>query len=135
MRRMCRLAGILILVFSFSGIEAQHASETFGRNRIQYKNFDWKYLSSENFDVYFYRVEAYISLKNYSSAILDLNHLININPKYSNTYFKRGNVHITLNNLDNAIADYTQAIEVALNNFDNPIRHLRKLNMRYPQPL
>jgi len=54
MRRMCRLAGILILVFSFSGIEAQHASETFGRNRIQYKGFDWKYLSSENFDVYFY---------------------------------------------------------------------------------
>ncbi len=54
MRRMCRLAGILILVLSFSGIEAQRATETFGRNRIQYKNFDWKYLSSENFDVYFY---------------------------------------------------------------------------------
>ena len=54
MRRMCRLAGILALVFSFSSIEAQHASETFGRNRIQYKDFDWKYLSSENFDVYFY---------------------------------------------------------------------------------
>ncbi|HEV8515288.1 MAG TPA: translocation protein TolB, partial [Cyclobacteriaceae bacterium] len=54
MRRMCRLAGILALVLSFSSIEAQHASETYGRNRIQYKSFDWKYLSSENFDVYFY---------------------------------------------------------------------------------
>jgi len=54
MRRMCRLAGILVLVFSFSGITAQRAYETFGRNRVQYKDFDWKYLSSENFDVYFY---------------------------------------------------------------------------------
>src|SRR6478609_3343615 len=54
MRRMCRLAGILVFVISFSSIKAQHASETFGRNRIQYKSFSWKYLSSENFDLYFY---------------------------------------------------------------------------------
>jgi len=53
-RRICRLAGVLVLFFSFSGIHAQRAYETFGRNRIQYKDFDWKYLSSENFDVYFY---------------------------------------------------------------------------------
>ncbi|HLZ16848.1 MAG TPA: hypothetical protein VKQ08_07400, partial [Cyclobacteriaceae bacterium] len=54
MRRMCRLAGILVLFFSFTGSNAQRAYETFGRNRVQYKDFDWKYLSSENFDVYFY---------------------------------------------------------------------------------
>jgi hypothetical protein len=56
-RWMCRLAGILVLLFflfSFSGVNAQRAYETFGRNRVQYKDFDWKYLSSENFDVYFY---------------------------------------------------------------------------------
>jgi Tol biopolymer transport system component len=34
--------------------EAQQAREVFGRNRIQYKKFDWVYLSSENFDVYYY---------------------------------------------------------------------------------
>ncbi len=54
MRRMGRFAGIIVLVFSFSGITAQRAYETYGRNRVQYKDFDWKYLSSENFDVYFY---------------------------------------------------------------------------------
>lgn len=33
---------------------AQSAMEKFGRNRIQYEQFDWRYLSSDNFDVYFY---------------------------------------------------------------------------------
>ncbi|HEU5146716.1 MAG TPA: hypothetical protein VFT90_08380, partial [Chryseosolibacter sp.] len=28
--------------------------ETFGKNRIQYRQFNWQYLSSENFDVYYY---------------------------------------------------------------------------------
>jgi hypothetical protein len=51
---MGRFAGMIVLVFSFSGITAQRAYETYGRNRVQYKDFDWKYLSSENFDVYFY---------------------------------------------------------------------------------
>ncbi len=54
MRKICRIAGVLIFLFSFSGVGAQRAYETFGRNRVQYKEFDWKYLSSENFDVYFY---------------------------------------------------------------------------------
>ena len=26
----------------------------FGKNKVQYKNFDWYYLQSEHFDVYFY---------------------------------------------------------------------------------
>lgn len=34
--------------------QAQSAREVFGRNRIQYKKFDWQYISSENFDVYYY---------------------------------------------------------------------------------
>jgi len=33
---------------------AQQARETFGKNRIQYKQFKWQYLTSENFDVYYY---------------------------------------------------------------------------------
>lgn len=33
---------------------AQATSETFGKNRIQYRTFDWQYISGENFDVYFY---------------------------------------------------------------------------------
>src|SRR5688572_11765528 len=33
---------------------AQYLPETFGKNRIQYRQFKWQYLSSENFDVYYY---------------------------------------------------------------------------------
>lgn len=46
------LAGILLLIFNESF--SQQALETFGKNRIQFKRLDWKYLSSENFDVYYY---------------------------------------------------------------------------------
>lgn len=41
------------LILSVSAI-AQQAREVFGKNRIQYKEFKWQYLSSENFDVYYY---------------------------------------------------------------------------------
>ncbi len=33
---------------------AQEAAEKFGKNRLQYKNFKWRYYSTPNFDVYFY---------------------------------------------------------------------------------
>ncbi len=47
---------IVAILFSgvVTGLFAQQAREVFGKNRIQYKNFDWNYLSSENFDVHFY---------------------------------------------------------------------------------
>jgi hypothetical protein len=32
----------------------QYTQETFGKNRIQYRQFNWQYLSGENFDVYYY---------------------------------------------------------------------------------
>jgi Tol biopolymer transport system component len=55
MRGKLRLVGICSLLFLVIGVtEAQQALETFGKNRIQYKQFRWNYLSSENFDVYYY---------------------------------------------------------------------------------
>ncbi|MDZ7650656.1 MAG: translocation protein TolB [Cytophagales bacterium] len=55
MRGKLRLVGICSLLFLVFGVtEAQQALETFGKNRIQYKQFRWSYLSSENFDVYYY---------------------------------------------------------------------------------
>ncbi|HRG08086.1 MAG TPA: translocation protein TolB, partial [Cyclobacteriaceae bacterium] len=45
---------VLVATICFNGARAQHASERFGKNRVQYKQFRWNYLSSENFDVYFY---------------------------------------------------------------------------------
>ncbi|QSE97934.1 TolB-like translocation protein [Fulvivirga lutea] len=44
-----------LLLMAFSVASAQVSNEKFGRNRLQYKQFEWHYLSSDNFDVYFYR--------------------------------------------------------------------------------
>jgi Tol biopolymer transport system component len=47
------LATLLVLALSGSTF-AQHAREVFGTNRIQYKDFKWTYITSENFDIYYY---------------------------------------------------------------------------------
>ena len=51
----CRtLAVFVFLLLSIFPGWAQRATETFGKNRIQYRVFEWQYISSENFDVYYY---------------------------------------------------------------------------------
>ncbi|CAG1769196.1 hypothetical protein BAC3_00115, partial [uncultured bacterium] len=47
---------VLVLVFSASGIFAQ-----FGQNKVQYKEFDWKYIQSKHFDIYFSQGGEYIA--------------------------------------------------------------------------
>jgi hypothetical protein len=55
MRGMFRFSIITPLIILFcTSVQAQHADDSFGKNRIQYKQFRWNYLSSENFDVYYY---------------------------------------------------------------------------------
>ncbi len=54
MRSKFRFLWAVGLILFFLPAQGQQARETFGKNRIQYKKFDWKYLSSENFDVYYY---------------------------------------------------------------------------------
>ncbi len=44
------LGVVLSSTFAFS----QQTREVFGKNRLQYIEFDWKYYSSVNFDVYYY---------------------------------------------------------------------------------
>ena len=46
---------LIVMLLVPLAADAQDANEKFGRNRRQLEEFDWKYLSSENFDVYFYR--------------------------------------------------------------------------------
>ncbi|UPL49528.1 hypothetical protein [Hymenobacter sublimis] len=57
-RHVGRPAGVvaLLLGLAFSGetARAQTAQEPFGRVRIQYKNFDWLQLSTQNFNIYYY---------------------------------------------------------------------------------
>lgn len=54
--KLCRRtwAGFFFLFFPLLTGWAQHASETFGKNRVQYRTFNWQYISSDNFDVYYY---------------------------------------------------------------------------------
>ena len=54
MRRLFRFLGALGLIIAFFSVSGQQSRETFGKNRIQYKQFRWQYVSSENFDVYYY---------------------------------------------------------------------------------
>ncbi len=54
MGRILRLGALFILLAQGMVLGQQMTQEKFGRNRIQYKEFKWRYLSSDNFDVYFY---------------------------------------------------------------------------------
>ena len=50
-----RHISVLLILLSISSLAiAQEAMEKFGKNRVQYKNFKWRYYSTENFDIYFY---------------------------------------------------------------------------------
>lgn len=53
--RFVRLLIIIsVLVFTTGISLAQQAREVFGKNRQQFRVFDWQYLSGENFDIYYY---------------------------------------------------------------------------------
>jgi Tol biopolymer transport system component len=52
----CALFFTLALIcFQQTSSYSQFTNFTFGKNRVQYKNFEWKYISSPNFDVFFYK--------------------------------------------------------------------------------
>ena len=44
----------LLLAIIIGSAKAQVTQDQFGKNRVQYKNFNWRYYSSDNFDIYFY---------------------------------------------------------------------------------
>ncbi len=47
---------IIIFILSLAALsgKSQMTIEQFGKNRLQYKMFNWRFLSSENFDIYYY---------------------------------------------------------------------------------
>lgn len=48
------LFSLLIFCLAAAGANAQMAEVEFGKNRLQFKNFNWRYYSTENFEIYFY---------------------------------------------------------------------------------
>lgn len=47
-------AAVLLAILLVNQSSGQQARESFGKNRIQYRQFNWQYLSGENFDIYYY---------------------------------------------------------------------------------
>mgnify|MGYP000464333834 CR=1 FL=1 len=46
---------LIVLSFFLSSLAlAQSAQEQYGKNRIQYQNFQWNVINTDNFDIYFY---------------------------------------------------------------------------------
>lgn len=54
MNRFTYIPLIFLLVAGAFGAHAQINTTQFGQNRVQYKNFNWRFYSSDNFDIYFY---------------------------------------------------------------------------------
>ncbi len=58
MKNIIFLAFLSFLALGFSNLaDAQQFPteiDKFGKNRVQYQNFDWKYVTSDNFEIYYY---------------------------------------------------------------------------------
>lgn len=55
---MKKLSILFLLIFSSVGfVQAQTA--TFGKNRVQYEHFEWRYIQSQHFDIYYYGSKNY----------------------------------------------------------------------------
>ncbi len=80
MKRIALLAFVLLMTFNL-GVSAQEVR--FGKNKVRYKDFDWKYIQTRHFDIYFYD-DAYPTAKfaatvlesSYTEISNELNYLI-----------------------------------------------------------
>lgn len=45
----------VLCLLTGTALQAQPGQDPFGKSRIQYKNFDWKLYSTQNFNIYFYQ--------------------------------------------------------------------------------
>jgi len=50
----CSVLVIVFVCFSEDS-KGQKPMDGYGKNRVQYKNFNWQYYSADNFDVYYYK--------------------------------------------------------------------------------
>lgn len=51
---MRKFAAFLIFVLMLSVLPAAAQETYFGKNKVQYRNFDWEYIQTDHFDIYFY---------------------------------------------------------------------------------
>ena len=63
--------------------------------------------------LYFYRAKSYHAIKDYLSEILDLNRVIDLDPKYFNAYKNRGMAYLELEKFSSAIKDLEKTMKLA----------------------
>ena len=103
MPRLFRSLAVLVLTFVLAAPVAAQYHFYFGRNKVQYEDFDWHVLHTDHFDIYYYpemqalaehgahfAEEAYEELENRFN--LSLNHRVPLIFYSSNLHFKQTNV-------------------------------------------
>jgi Tol biopolymer transport system component len=63
----CIATCALLISFLFNAPESQ---AQFGKNKVQYRTFDWKYIQSDHFDIYFYD-SAGVDLAKFTASVAE----------------------------------------------------------------
>lgn len=113
-----RAALVIVLVLAAAALAARPAAAAqFGRNKVQYRTYDWKILRTEHFDVYFYEgsediAEAVGEIAEQANAdyarVLDhrLSAVIPIITYASHNDFQQTNV--SLSHIDEGVGGFTE---------------------------
>ena len=71
----------LIICLGISTLYSQQSQISFGKNRVQYKDFDWQFYETDNFRVYFYQggqdMGKYAILSS-EKCLAEVNELLNV---------------------------------------------------------
>ncbi len=115
---------ILILVSSFylSAQFYQGHQTTFGKNRIQYRNFEWRFYRYPTYDIYYYkggRALAHFANKYITQTIREYEHFFNqrLNKRliiiiYNNlTDFKQTNIGLSTGNINLELPATTRVLD------------------------
>ncbi len=55
MNRVTFLMLPVFMMLLYGNVFSQQEQKWFGQNKVQYRNYDWNFIQSEHFDIYFYR--------------------------------------------------------------------------------
>jgi len=61
MKHFAKQTLVLSLILFLFAIQAMAQEPYFGKNKVQYKSFDWYFIQTENFDIYYYKGEYHLA--------------------------------------------------------------------------
>ncbi|HVD97528.1 MAG TPA: hypothetical protein VNB90_04930 [Cytophagaceae bacterium] len=71
------ILAVLAVLFCLP-VFSQSSQEPFGKNRVQYKDFKWRYITTANFEVYYYGTAIELAIKAGSYAEEDFQRIVDI---------------------------------------------------------